>query len=173
MQRVSFKRTDEFILNVDFLCQSLLAGSYDFLIICNPNNPTSSAILRSDMERSSLHFANSMTFFVMIDETYVEFAPVIEDVTAVPFTKTFKNLMVLRGVSKFFAAPGVRLGYGITGNMPFLKAMKEKQIPCLEQPRRFCRRTHAERRRIYQTDPPSHSFRTGKNVLCFKRAACL
>ena len=37
--------------------------------------------------------------------------------------------MVLRGVSKFFAAPGVRLGYGITGNMPFLKAMKEKQIP--------------------------------------------
>ena len=39
--------------------------------------------------------------------------------------------MVLRGVSKFFAAPGVRLGYGITGNMPFLKAMKEKQIQLL------------------------------------------
>lgn len=122
------KETDEFILNVDFLCQSLLAGSYDFLIICNPNNPTSSAILRSDMERL-LTFCEQHDIFVMIDETYVEFAPVIEDVTAVPFTKTFKNLMVLRGVSKFFAAPGVRLGYGITGNMPFLKAMKEKQIP--------------------------------------------
>lgn len=105
----------------------------------------------------------------MIDETYVEFAPVIEDVTAVPFTKTFKNLMVLRGVSKFFAAPGVRLGYGITGNMPFLKAMKEKQIPwSLNSNRRFCRRTHAERRRIYQTDPPSHSFRTEKMYSALK-----
>ena len=98
------------------------------ICICNPNNPTSSAILRSDMERL-LTFCEQHDIFVMIDETYVEFAPVIEDVTAVPFTKTFKNLMVLRGVSKFFAAPGVRLGYGITGNMPFLKAMKEKQIP--------------------------------------------
>ena len=73
MQRVSFKETDEFILNVDFLCQSLLAGSYDFLIICNPNNPTSSAILRSDMERL-LTFCEQHDIFVMIDETYVEFA---------------------------------------------------------------------------------------------------
>src|SRR5699024_5522802 len=32
-------------------------------------------------------------------------------------------------VSKFFAAPGMRFGYGITGNMDFLKKMKEKQIP--------------------------------------------
>ena len=37
--------------------------------------------------------------------------------------------MVLRGVSKFFAAPGMRFGYGITGNAEFLRAMKEKQIP--------------------------------------------
>ena len=109
----------------------------------------------------------------MIDETYVEFAPVIEDVTAVPFTKTFKNLMVLRGVSKFFAAPGVRLGYGITGNMPFLKAMKEKQIPwSLNSLGAFAGELMLKDEE-YQTDPPSHSFRTGKNVLCFKRAACL
>jgi threonine-phosphate decarboxylase len=37
--------------------------------------------------------------------------------------------MVLRGVSKFYAAPGMRLGYGITGNLEFLKKMKEKQVP--------------------------------------------
>lgn len=56
----------------------------------------------------------------MIDETYVEFAPDINAITAVPLTREFTNLMVLRGVSKFFAAPGMRLGYGITGNMDFL-----------------------------------------------------
>ena len=37
--------------------------------------------------------------------------------------------MVLRGVSKFYAAPGMRFGYGITGNKEFLSQMKEKQIP--------------------------------------------
>ena len=65
----------------------------------------------------------------MIDETYVEFAPDISEITAVTLTKEFTNLMVLRGVSKFYAAPGMRLGYGITGNLDFLKKMKEKQVP--------------------------------------------
>lgn len=122
------KETDKFTVDVSALCQTLLDGNYDFLIMCNPNNPTSTAVLHEDMEQI-LTFCEQHDIFVMIDETYVEFAPVIEDVTAVPFTKTFKNLMVLRGVSKFFAAPGLRLGYGITGSLPFLKTMKEKQIP--------------------------------------------
>lgn len=65
----------------------------------------------------------------MIDETYVEFAPDISAITAVPLTQEFTNLMVLRGVSKFFAAPGMRLGYGITGNKKFLEKMREKQTP--------------------------------------------
>ena len=65
----------------------------------------------------------------MIDETYVEFAPDINEITAISLTREFQNLMVLRGVSKFYAAPGMRLGYGITGNLEFLKKMKEKQVP--------------------------------------------
>ena len=118
----------DFQLDMDDLCRTLDKGNYDFLILCNPNNPTSSAILQEDMGRL-LAFCLERDIFVMIDETYVEFAPDIDAVTAVPLTKEFANLMVLRGVSKFFAAPGMRLGYGITGNLDFLKRMKEKQIP--------------------------------------------
>lgn len=121
------REEDNFHLDVDDLCRALKDG-YDFLILCNPNNPTSSAILRDDMERL-LAFCSEHNIFVMIDETYVEFAPDISAVTAVPFTRKYSNLMVLRGVSKFFAAPGMRFGYGITGNAEFLRAMKEKQIP--------------------------------------------
>ena len=121
------REEDNFHLDVDDLCRAL-KDSYDFLILCNPNNPTSSAILRDDMERL-LAFCSEHNIFVMIDETYVEFAPDISAVTAVPFTRKYSNLMVLRGVSKFFAAPGMRFGYGITGNAEFLRAMKEKQIP--------------------------------------------
>lgn len=46
----------------------------------------------------------------MIDETYMEFAPDNNAITAVPLTREFTNLMVLRGVSKFFAAPGMQPG---------------------------------------------------------------
>ena len=103
-----------FTLDVDDLCKILEKG-YDFLIICNPNNPTSSAIMQEDL-RKLIAFCAEKNIFVMIDETYVEFAPDINAVTAVPLTREFTNLMVLRGISKFYAAPGMRLGYGITGN---------------------------------------------------------
>ena len=121
------KESDGFVLNIPDLCRTLENG-YDFLILCNPNNPTSSAILTAGME-ALLTFCRAHIIFVMIDETYVEFAPVVSEVTAVPFTRRYHNLIVLRGVSKFFAAPGMRLGYGITGNREFLKKMQEKQIP--------------------------------------------
>lgn len=122
------KEEQDFRLDADDLCTVLAKGNYDLLIICNPNNPTSSAILHDDMEKL-LCFCADHGVFVMIDETYVEFAPDIEDVTAVPFTQRFTNLCVLRGVSKFFAAPGMRLGYAVTGNPDFLRKTKEKQIP--------------------------------------------
>ena len=118
----------DFILDTEELCRTLGSGAYDLLILCNPNNPTSTAILRDDMEHL-LTFCASRDIFVMIDETYVEFAPDISAVTAVSFTSKFDNLCVLRGVSKFFAAPGLRLGYAVTGNHALLKKMKDKQIP--------------------------------------------
>ena len=122
------KEENDFRLDVEDLCRALDTGGYDFLILCNPNNPTSSAVMQDDMRRL-LGFCEKHGIFVMIDETYVEFAPDISAVTAAPLTREFRNLMVLRGVSKFFAAPGMRLGYGITGNKEFLRKMKEKQIP--------------------------------------------
>ena len=121
------REEDNFVLNVDDLCHTL-EGKYDFLILCNPNNPTSSAISINDLRRI-VSFCNERNIFVMIDETYVEFAPDINEITAVPLTQEFTNLMVLRGVSKFYAAPGMRLGYGVTGNMDFLAKMREKQTP--------------------------------------------
>lgn len=117
----------DFEPDIPDLCQKLEQG-YDFLILCNPNNPTSSAISQKDL-RELIRFCARKDIFVMIDETYVEFAPDISAITAVPLTQEFTNLMVLRGVSKFFAAPGMRLGYGITGNKEFLEKMREKQTP--------------------------------------------
>ena len=121
------QESNDFEPDIPDLCRKLEQG-YDFLILCNPNNPTSSAITQEELRRL-IGFCAEKNIFVMIDETYVEFAPDINAITAVPLTREFTNLMVLRGVSKFFAAPGMRLGYGITGNMDFLAKMRKKQTP--------------------------------------------
>ncbi len=123
----NLKESDLFILDTEDFIRSFPAGT-DLVIICNPNNPTSSAVCREDMERI-VRFCRERKIFVMIDETYVEFAPNVAQITAVPLTGYYDNLMVIRGVSKFFAAPGLRFGYGITSNREFLSMLLTHQNP--------------------------------------------
>lgn len=105
-----------------------LADDIDFLILCNPNNPTSSALTQNSL-RSLADLCKEREIFIMIDETYVEFAPSVDEITAIPLVPDYDNLMVIRGVSKFFAAPGLRLGYGVTSNRQFLDELKRNQNP--------------------------------------------
>lgn len=122
------KEADDFVLDTDAFLAHLKTTDVDLVIMCNPNNPTSSAIRTGEIERI-LAACKAQDIFVMIDETYVEFAPAIEEISAVSLTARYDNLMVIRGVSKFFAAPGLRFGYGITSNAPFLKALLIHQNP--------------------------------------------
>ena len=64
----------------------------------------------------------------MVDETYIEFAENYDSINCVPLTSSYNNLCLLRGISKFFAAPGLRLGYAICGNpdlMSDISAIKD------------------------------------------------
>lgn len=105
-----------------------LNESIDFLVICNPNNPTSTALTTFKMRRI-LDVCKQHDIFVMVDETYVEFAPESKEISAVPLTGYYNNIMILRGTSKFFAAPGLRLGYAITGNRDLIKSINTRKNP--------------------------------------------
>ncbi len=59
----------------------------------------------------------------------MEFAPDCEAVTCVPLTRYYNNLVILRGVSKFFASPGLRLGYAITGHDDLIKRINTVKNP--------------------------------------------
>lgn len=127
MDYYNLKKDNDFYLELtDFF--SVLSQGYDLLILCNPNNPTSSVIPRCDI-RKILDYCRQKKIFVMIDETYAEFAPVPEQITSIPLTAEYNNLMVIRGVSKFFAAPGLRFGYGITSDKQFLNMLLTCQNP--------------------------------------------
>lgn len=121
------QESDDFILDEKALIDSLKEDT-DMLILCNPNNPTSSAVPVPQME-AVVKACRKSDIFVMIDETYAEFAPDGEEITAVPLTAQYQNLVILRGVSKFFAAPGLRLGYAVTGNAALREELSKRQNP--------------------------------------------
>lgn len=121
------KEDNDFILDVEDFTSSL-NESVDLVVICNPNNPTSSCINRQTMRRI-LDVCKRYDIFVMVDETYVEFANNMEEITAVSLTNYYNNIIILRGTSKFFAAPGLRLGYAITGNTDLIKLINTRKNP--------------------------------------------
>ncbi len=84
---------------------------HDLIIICNPNNPTGFTFTKDEIE-ILLKNTNSM---VMIDETYIEFTNK-NKYQATELVNDYENLFVIRGTSKFFSTPGIRLGYGLISN---------------------------------------------------------
>ena len=109
-----FLREDlDFKLDLNDLI-SKLTDDIDLLAICNPNNPTSSALNTEEITKILTH-CKLHDIFVMIDETYVEFAPDIDTISAVSLTTKFDNFMIL--------------GYGICGNLAFLERMNSIKNP--------------------------------------------
>ena len=83
----------------------------DLVVICNPNNPTGFSFSKLDIEV----ILNNTNAFVMVDETYIEFTKT-NLYSSSSLVDTHNNLFVIRGTSKFFSTPGIRLGYGLIGN---------------------------------------------------------
>ena len=104
----------EFQLDVRDLCLQI-DESVDMIILCNPNNPTSTCITTKQLQELA-DKCKACYAFLLVDETYVEFVKDVSLVSAIPLVEHYNNLIVLRGVSKFFAAPGLRLGYACTSN---------------------------------------------------------
>ncbi|WP_070000483.1 pyridoxal phosphate-dependent aminotransferase [Cellulosilyticum sp. I15G10I2] len=121
------QESNDFRLDTEDFIASL-SVDYDLLIICNPNNPTGTGISADHLKRI-LEITQKLHIFTMIDETYVEFCDDPGVYSAVPLTLIFDHLLVLRGISKFFAAPGLRFGYGISSNAPLKATLLKLQNP--------------------------------------------
>lgn len=121
------EETENFQANIPRLKQAL-TKEIDLFIACNPNNPTGTCITTKQWHEILTHCKEN-NIYVMIDETYIEFSDILDEICAIPLVAEFDHLFVIRGVSKFFAAPGIRLGYGISSNQTFRNTLKTNQDP--------------------------------------------
>lgn len=98
----------------------------DLVVICNPNNPTGSFIPLEKIKRINSEF-EKRGIKLFIDEAFIEFVEDWENQTAILLES--KNIFIMRALTKFFAVPGVRLGYGITFDSKVLKKMESYKEP--------------------------------------------
>ncbi|MBU3110885.1 pyridoxal phosphate-dependent aminotransferase [Clostridium lacusfryxellense] len=97
------------------------------VILGNPNNPNGNIIDKGEIH-NILEYCENNGKVVIIDEAFIEFT----GETLHSFStevKDYKCLFIIRALTKFFAMPGIRFGYGISSNINLIKKIKDKQNP--------------------------------------------
>lgn len=114
---------NDFEIGIEDLLEALSCKP-NLFILCNPNNPTGQNISNEKLE-IIISYCKQNNIFVMIDEAYAEFFCE----SAINFINKFDNLVIIRGISKFFSMPGLRLGYAVTSNLNLIAQVNKIKDP--------------------------------------------
>ncbi|MGO8763386.1 MAG: histidinol-phosphate transaminase [Desulfobaccales bacterium] len=80
------------------------------IILCNPNNPTGTALVRQEWE--DFLAAVTATATVVLDEAYIDFADDPRVPSCLEYLAEDRPLVGLRTFSKVYGLAGLRMGYG-------------------------------------------------------------
>lgn len=110
---------DDFRIDMEGMRKAFTPNA-KLLYLCSPNNPTANQLKPREIEALTEDFPG----IVLVDEAYGEYA----DYSAVPLTKKYENLIILKTFSKAFSLAGLRLGYAVA-NPTLAKALDKTPAP--------------------------------------------
>lgn len=103
-----------------------LTADLDCLFLCTPNNPTGltpdDSLLLAIVAR-----CRTLEITLIVDEAFLDFLP--ERSGLIPYLAGNPHLWVLRSLTKFYAIPGLRLGYLLNSDPQAIASLRERQMP--------------------------------------------
>ena len=123
------REEQDFVLDERHFTAQLHEG-IDLLVLCNPNNPTGVLASRGLLKRMLDTCAQAGAILVA-DECFLDFVVAKEGETESlkSFLEGYDNLFLVKAFTKTFGIPGLRLGYGLCGNLEVLERMREATQP--------------------------------------------
>lgn len=120
------KEEENFELNSGLI--NSLNESIDMIFICNPNNPTGVLTKNTFIEKLAEKGLETKTTIV-VDESFLDFINSESDYTCKELLEKYKNIIIVKSLTKFFAIPGVRIGYGMSKNKDFISLISNVTVP--------------------------------------------
>lgn len=121
---VMARRDDGFRVHVTDVLQAIRMPDVDCCVLANPNSPTGQLLSQEDI----LAIGQACTrraIPLIVDETFAEYCPKQSILDAV---QQYPNLVVLRSFTKFYALPGLRVGY-LAADIKMVAAIRRHQPP--------------------------------------------
>ncbi len=104
-------RTADFELDLDALLESITPTTAA-VFLCNPNNPTSTLENRRTIERI-VRAAAKAGAMVLLDESFMDFVENPMRFSLATAARDYRNLLIVRSLTKTFGLAGLRVGYAI------------------------------------------------------------
>ena len=104
-----------------------ITGKTRLIFVCNPNNPTGTAVGRDELVRFLR--AVPADVVVALDEAYREFVTDPDVPDGLTLLAELPNLVVLRTFSKAYGLAGLRVGYAIAADPAVAAALRQTQVP--------------------------------------------
>ena len=98
----------------------------DLLFLGHPNNPTGLTYSLPHL-REIADLAARRSAYVVVDEAFIDFIAPAERETLLPELRSFPHVLLMHSMTKFYAIPGLRLGYAIAAP-ELIRKMARKQV---------------------------------------------
>lgn len=96
----------------DYLAKEIVQGEKATVVLGNPNNPTGGLLLRENLQKF-IAWAADEDIDVIIDESFLDFRQDRSLCSVCDLPCRYTNLLVVSSMTKAFAIPGLRLGFGL------------------------------------------------------------
>lgn len=115
--------------NMEYNYKEILAMAQkcEALVIGNPNNPNGCTIDKIQFKKI-LDYCEQHNKKIIVDEAFIEFTG-RNNVSLVAEALSYKCLFIVRAVTKFYAMPGIRLGWGVSKDALLILNITKKQNP--------------------------------------------
>jgi histidinol-phosphate aminotransferase len=97
------------------------------VLVCNPNNPTSTALPLSEIAAFLQEVPDYVC--VIVDEAYCEFNVLDDPDASIDLLRAHPNLALLRTFSKVYGLCGLRVGFALCGSPRLVQALDQVRQP--------------------------------------------
>lgn len=126
VQYVHARRSQGFRLPLQDVLRELSSrrSRFDAVFLCNPNNPTGRVMTRR-IVRELAEAVDRQQGWLIVDEAFIDYCQVH---SVVSILCEYPRMMILRSLTKFYAMPGLRIGY-LLGASKLVDQLKDRQPP--------------------------------------------
>jgi histidinol-phosphate aminotransferase len=116
----------DYVHDLDAMAEHI-TGKTRLIFVCNPNNPTGTAVGRDALLRFLQRVPDDVV--VALDEAYREYVSDPDVPDGLTLLDAHPNLVVLRTFSKAYGLAGLRVGYAVAADPALAAALRQTQVP--------------------------------------------